>query len=276
MKRNYAITLLLILISITATYFVKNQTTAQQPIADNEYQVSGTLYMQHAAEYRALCYQAFNWAKETLDRDEKNKKKLPKVERKKPRAIVVDIDETVLDNSPAQAYGIKNRKSFNDQDWTDWVNMKKAKAIPGGVEFLNYANSKGVKIFYVSNRDDGVHTQGTIENLKSVGYPDVSKDTLLLRVNKVSSKDERRKYIEKTHRIVILMGDNLNDMATQFEKKSIADRFAETDKVKNDWGTKYIALPNVMYGDWEAAIYEYKRLNEEEKSAKRNSALQLP
>jgi 5'-nucleotidase (lipoprotein e(P4) family) len=276
MKRNYAITLLLILISISATYFVTNQTTAQQPIADNEYQVSGTLYMQHAAEYRALCYQAFNWAKLTLEIDEKNKKKLPKIERKKPRAIVVDIDETVLDNSPAQAYGIKNRKSFNDQDWTDWVNMKKAKAIPGGVEFLNYANSKGVAIYYVSNRDDGVHTQGTIENLKATGYPNVSKETLLLRVNKVSSKDERRKFIEKTHRIVILMGDNLNDMATQFEKKSIVDRFAETDKVKNDWGTKFIALPNAMYGDWEAAIYDYKRLSEEEKTAKRNSVLQLP
>ncbi len=276
MKRNYVITSILILFSITATYFITKQTVAQQIVADNEYQVSGTLFMQHAAEYRALCYQAFNWAKDTIDRDEKTKKKLPNIERKKPRAIVVDIDETVLDNSPAQAFGIKNRKLFNDSDWTEWVNMKKAKAIPGGVEFLTYAHSKGVRIFYVSNRDDVIHTQSTIENLKSVGYPDVSDETVLLRVNKISCKDVRRKFIEKTHRIVILMGDNLNDMATQFEKKSIADRFAETDKVKNDWGTKFIALPNAMYGEWEGAIYEYKRLSETEKSAKRNAALQMP
>src|SRR5213595_1988076 len=86
-------------------------TCAQQaaPAADLDYQTGGVLYMQKAAEYRALCYQAFNIARLQLDADldKKNVKKLPKAERKMPRAVIVDIDETVLDNSPAQARGIR-------------------------------------------------------------------------------------------------------------------------------------------------------------------------
>ena len=105
------------------------------------------MYQQKAAEYRALAYQAFNLARLLLDADleKKNVKKLPKAERKMPRAIVVDIDETVLDNSPAQVYGIKNGAAFNTKDWYAWGEMRKARAVPGSVEFLNYAVAKGVK-----------------------------------------------------------------------------------------------------------------------------------
>ena len=104
-----------------------------QATADNEYQVGATLYMQKAGEYRALAYQAFNLARWQLDADldKKNVKKLPKAEQKKPRAVMVDIDETVLDNSPAQAYNIKNRQAFALKDWYAWGEMRKAKAIPG-------------------------------------------------------------------------------------------------------------------------------------------------
>ncbi len=128
----------------------------QQGTADNDYQTAATLYVQKAAEYRAVAYQAFNLARWHLDADldKKNVKKLPKAERKRPRAIIVDIDETVLDNSPAQAAGIKTGTPFNSKDWATWVEMQKAKAIPGAVEFLNYAVGRGVKVFYLSNRDE--------------------------------------------------------------------------------------------------------------------------
>lgn len=275
MKRNFFITSALILVSITSTYFVTRETTAQQPIlADNDYQIGGTLYMQTAAEYRALCYQAFNLAKDYIDKDEKLKKKLPKVERKKPRAIVVDIDETMLDNSPAQAAGIKNKSTFNLQNWYAWGEMRKAKAIPGAVDFAKYAKEEDVRIFYVSNRDE-VQMQATIDNLIAVGFPDVSTENVVLR-QKDSSKESRRLAIAEKYRIIMLVGDNLNDHAMQFEKKSIAERFAETDKARELWGTKYIVLPNAMYGEWENAIYDYKRLTEDEKSAKRKEMLQLP
>lgn len=280
MKRNhYLLSFGLILVSIVSTYFATTSTAQQGTApqvatADNEYQVAAVLYMQKAAEYRALCLQAFNWAKLTLETDEKTKKKLPKAERKMPRAVVVDIDETVLDNSPAQAVGIKNRSPFNIKDWYAWGEMRKAKAIPGAVDFANYAKSKGVRIFYVSNRDE-VQKQATMDNLKAVGFPDISAENVVLR-DKDSTKEPRRLAIAQKYRIVILMGDNLNDHAQVFERKSVADRFTEVEKAKELWGNKFIVLPNAMYGDWENAIYEYQRLTEAQKAEKRANALELP
>ncbi len=280
--KHYILTFGLILTSAFSNYFA---TAAHAQTADNEYQISGTLYMQKAAEYRALCYQSFNLAKMKLDADfdKKNLKKLPKAERKKPRAVIVDIDETMLDNSPAQAYGIINKKPFNSADWNKWGAMRKAKAIPGAVDFALHAKSKGVRIFYISNRDENPQLEDTIENLKIAGFPDVSKENVLLRVKdsagkNISTKTPRRDFVrDKNYRIVMLIGDNLNDFSDVFENKSVADRFAETDKDKEIWGAKFIVLPNAMYGDWESAIYEYNRtLTETQKKEKRANALELP
>src|SRR5436190_20027101 len=141
LKRNIS-AFVLVLCSAAATYFV-TVSTAQQPApaqapVDNEYQAGATLWMQKAGEYRALAYQAYNLARWQLDADldEKNVKNLPKAEQKKARAVMVDIDETVLDNSPAQAYNIKYRLPFMVKQWHAWGDMRKAKAIPGSVDFL--------------------------------------------------------------------------------------------------------------------------------------------
>lgn len=280
LKRNIA-TFILISCSVTATYFV-TVSTAQQanPIkrgtADTEYQTGATLYMQKAAEYRALAYQAYNLARWQLDADlnEKNSGKLPKADKKRPRAVMVDIDETVLDNSPNQAFQIRNRVSFSTKDWYAWGDMRKAKAIPGAVDFLNYADSKGVKVFLVSNRDE-VQKQATVDNLKNIGLNHISDENVLLRTTE-SSKEARRQFILQKYRIVLSIGDNLDDHSSVFEKKSIADRFAETDKAKDLFGKQYIMLPNAMYGTWENAIYEYGHLTDAQKADKRAAALELP
>jgi 5'-nucleotidase (lipoprotein e(P4) family) len=255
---------------------------AQQGTGDNAYQIGATLWMQKSAEYRSLAYQAFNLARWQLDADldKRNVKKLPKAERKRPRAIIVDIDETVLDNSPAQAAGIRTQTPFNSKDWTTWVEMRKAKAIPGAVEFLNYATSKGVKVFYISNRDEA-HKQATIDNLKAVGFHDISANNVLLRQKdakgaNISTKTPRREHVAASYRVVLVMGDNLDDFSDVFEQKSVANRFAETDKIKTEWGKRWIVLPNAMYGTWENAIYEYQRLNEKQKAEKRAAALEMP
>jgi 5'-nucleotidase (lipoprotein e(P4) family) len=273
--------LALVLCSVSATYFVTISTAQQgapmvQATADNEYQVGAVLYMQKAGEYRALAYQAFNLARWQLDADldKRAVKKLPKAEQKKPRAVMVDIDETILDNSPAQAYNIKNRLGFSTKDWYAWGEMRKAKAIPGSVEFLKYANSKGVKVFYVSNRDE-VQKRATMDNLKSLGFPDVTDEDLMLRKNE-SSKEGRRQIILQKYRIIFFMGDNLDDHSNVFEKKSVPDRFTEVDKVKDLFGKRYILLPNAIYGTWENAIYNYKSLSDAQKAEKRVNALGLP
>ena len=280
--KNPIYALALVLCTGSAAYLVTTSTAQQgtalvQTGADNQYQAGATLYMQKAAEYRALAYQAFNLARWQLDADlnGKNKKEIPKADRKKPRAVMVDIDETMLDNSPAQAYGIKNRLPFELKGWYAWGEMRKAKAIPGAVDFAKYAHSKGVKIFFVSNRDD-IQKQATMENLKNVGFPDVTADNVLMRTGGESSKEGRRQVIMLKYRIAFFVGDNLDDHAQVFERKSIADRFAETDKAKDLFGKRYIMLPNAMYGTWESAIYEYGRLNDAQKAEKRAAALELP
>ena len=275
-QKKYLLTFGLVLSSIVSTYFVTVTTTAQQstpPTVNNDYQIGATLFMQKSAEYRALCYQAFYWARRTLEDDQKQAKKLPKMERKMPRAVVVDIDETVLDNSPAQVYGIKNQTLFNAKDWYAWGEMRKAKAIPGAVEFANYAKSKNVRIFYVSNRDE-VQKAATIDNLKAVGFPDVSEENVLLR-QKESTKEPRRRSISEKYRIVILMGDNLNDLSTAYEQKTVADRFAAVDADKALYGSRFIVLPNAMYGEWETAVYRDDK-TKTTPDVKRLNALELP
>ena len=274
--KKYLLTFGLLASSIASTYFVTTSTSAQrqQIAADNEYQTGAVLYMQKAAEYRALTYQAFNLARMSLDADfeKKNLRNLPKAERKRARAVVVDVDETILDNSPYQAFLITNRLPFTPNVWTEWVNLRKAKAIPGAAEFLTYASQKGVKVFYVTNRIEA-EKQGTIDNLKQTGFPDVSDETVMVKTTE-SSKEARRLAIMQKYRIVLLVGDNLNDLSKQFEGKSVADRFAEVDKTRDMFGKKYIVLPNAMYGDWESAIYNYGRVSDAEKRKIRDAALQ--
>jgi 5'-nucleotidase (lipoprotein e(P4) family) len=256
--------------------------TAFRPAANLEYQVAAVLYQQKAAEYRALAYQAFNLARIRLDADfeRRNLRSLPRAERDRPRAIIVDIDETILDNSPYQVNSIKTGRPFNQEDWHAWGEMRRAKAIPGAVDLLNYAVSRGVKVFYVSNRDE-VQKQATIDNLRAVGFRDINEENVLLRQkddagNNISTKTPRREYVGQKYRIVMLLGDNLDDFSDVFEHKSVADRFAETDRFRDEWGKRWIVLPNAMYGTWENAIYEYQGLTEEQKAAYRAKALELP
>lgn len=275
--KNYFLGSGLVLTTLTSIYFAVSAGAQQAvPAHSYDYQIGAILYQQKAAEYRALAYQAYNLARLRLDEDldKKNAKKLPKAERSRPRAVIVDIDETVLNNSPSNAYAAKNNLPFNVKDWYAWGEMRKAKAIPGAVDFLNYAVSKGVKVFFISNRDE-VQKQATIDNLKAVGFQDVSTDNVMLRQTE-STKEPRRLNVASKYRIVLLMGDNLDDFSNVFERKSIPDRFAEVEKVHDIWGKRFIVLPNAMYGTWENAIYDYKMMPEAQKAERRSSSLELP
>lgn len=244
-------------------------TVIAQQTADNEYQTGAILWMQASGEREALCYQAFALARLMLDRDLRiNHGRLK-------RAVIVDIDETIIDNSRYEAWMIKNRQNFSDQTWLAWVNRSEATAIPGAVEFLNYANSRGVRVFYITNRK-AVEKEGTANNLRTLGFPNVNDQTLLIRTDtKSSSKEPRRQAVGARYRVVLLMGDNLNDFSDVFEKATtVSARMDLTDQNKAKFGTRFIVLPNPMYGDWENAIYDYNfKLTEAEKDAKRKALL---
>ena len=232
--------------SLAPTQSFSHDTYTTQDL--NQQLVMATLWMQASAEFRALCYQAFNLARMNLDAF------LGSYSGSKPVAVVVDADETVIDNSAYEAFLIGNDFGYSSKTWTPWMAAAQATAMPGAKAFLNYAKEKGVEIFYITNRKM-VGYEGTEKNLKALGFPDVDKKHLLLRT-KSSDKQARRDIVAKDYAIAFLMGDNLNDFLSVFRKKPMDARFAETDKIKDMWGKKFIMVPNPTYGDWEGAVYK--------------------
>lgn len=223
------------------------------------------LWQQTSAEYRALCYQAFNLA--TLRLNEIPRKEI----KKRNLAIITDLDETILDNSYVGAQLIKENKQMTDEEWDKWTSASKTTAVPGAVAFLQEASKKGFTIFYVSNRDTTA-VKSTLIDLKNLQLPNADASHCLFKSN-TSSKEIRRITISKDYEIVMLLGDNLNDFKNTFEKKSIADRFLATDTVQDQWGKKFIVLPNAYYGEWVSALYNYTHKTDEEKEKIRRELL---
>lgn len=214
----------------------------------NEHMVLGTLFQQQAGEYRALCYQAFNLGKLLLDKDLADKS------IDKHRVIVLDVDETVLDNSPFQAKCIIEGTSY-PLNWDEWCKLSRAKALPGALDFLAYAKANGLSIYYITNRKAHLR-DATIKNLKELGFPDADEDHVIMRTT-VDTKEPRRQELLTKNHISLLFGDNLNDFSDIFEKKSPDVRNALVDDASKLFGQRYIVLPNAMYGDWELALYGF-------------------
>jgi len=229
----------------------KKEIQKNSPVNDlNQTLVLATLYYQHAAEMKALSYQAYNLGKMNLDEI------LAKGDDPSKLAIVLDIDETVLDNSPSEAQNIKDTLSFPGS-WNEWVDLAKAEALPGAVEFLKYASSKGVQIFYISNRDEASRA-ATIKNLTEKEFPQVVDDHLLLKT-KESGKENRRQMVQQNHKIVLLFGDNLADFTYFFDKQPSDRRNFLVDSLYAEFGNRFIILPNPMYGDWLTALSLYNK-----------------
>lgn len=246
-------------ISLLVTFTWMAHTAVAQPSTrlTGDSKILPVLFQQQSAEYRALCYQAFNIA--TL--------RLEAVKRKGlPLAIITDIDETILDNSYYEAQRIKDGKEFTPKTWKEWTAKSNATLVPGAQDFLSKARLHNVTIFYISNRDTS-EILGTLANLEKLNLPNADREHLLLMTD-VSSKEKRRQQVMKHYDVIMMIGDNLNDFTSLFEKKTIAGRRTEVDLVQPDWGNKFIMLPNPMYGEWENALYNYDRnLTNEQKNA---------
>lgn len=252
--KKYLFFIVLFGISITIFQSCKDTSAFSKPdnddpaLTSSDHLTMAVLYQQTAAEYRALCYQAFNVAKYQLDQN------LKIMGLQKQQAIVLDIDETVLDNSPFEAKSILNNTNYPAY-WEEWMDASNAKAVPGVLDFLKYAESKKIEIYYITNRAEKYRKQ-TLRNLKMLGFPNAEDKYLMLKTDE-SSKKARRDKVSETNKIIMLIGDNLNDFSEVFEKKSVAERFQLTDEMKTEFGKHFIVLPNAMYGEWEGALYDY-------------------
>ena len=229
-----------------------------------------TAWVQSSAEYRALTISIYNMAKVILDMH------LAKPSAK-PKAVILDLDETLLDNAPYQAMTVAEQTGYPD-GWFDWIDAAQAEATPGGLDFLNYADSKGVAIFYVSNRKNKGEREGpglanTLRNLKALNFPQAEESHVYLRTGP-SSKEERRQAIMKDYEVVMIFGDNLKDHSDLFKGGTPEERKAAVDANADKFGITWIVLPNPMYGEWEGAMYGFNwGASQAEKSEMRKAAL---
>lgn len=239
-----------VIITLLICYLLHAQDSSKNFLSQENLKLYPLLWQQSAAEYRALCYQAFNVAALRLNEVLKNNP------HKKNLAIITDLDESILDNSNIETQKIKTGKEITYNEWLQWLNKPGLPTVPGGVDFLQYAAGKGVTIFYISNRNiKGL--QITLAVLQKLNLPYADTNHILLMTNTLS-KESRRQTVIKDYNVVLLLGDNLNDFTDVFEGKSIDERFAETDKIKEDWGKTFIVLPNAVYGEWQNALYNYQ------------------
>lgn len=220
------------------------------------------LYAQSSAEYEANNLQTFAGAKLALEKALVNKNWTAAIEQKedfseKPPAVILDIDETVLNNIPFQARAIIKGESYPN-GWVEWMLEEASTSVAGVSEFLKYADSKGIKIFYVTNRI-AIAEEATRNNLKKLGLPfDTDRDVLLMKNENgwTSDKVSRRELIAQDYRILLLIGDQLGDFISldeatsgMYSRKEVAAKYEEM------WGKKWFMITNPIYGRWEASIY---------------------
>lgn len=232
---------------------------------NSDHLTQSVLWFQRSAEIRALYFQGYNFAKYSLD----NELKISKSKRKK--AVIVDIDETVLNNSPYEAYMVLHDSSYSKRGWRNWVTRANADTLPGALGFLNHAKRKGVETFYISNRELS-EAEPTLKNLQKFNFPFADEKHLLLRSDK-SGKEERRQRVAKDYDIVLLCGDNLADFYSAFDTRDEGQMNDSIAKYRSLFGSRFIVLPNPMYGDWEKVIYGKGNLTKTQKDSARRAKL---
>jgi acid phosphatase len=242
--------------------------------------LNAVLWMQRSVEYRAAALTAFALARIRLDEALADKRwtAAPKEQtgnyQDLPPAIIVDIDETVLDNSGYQAWMVMKDTTFDPKTWTAYVNTVSSTAIAGAVEFVKYADARGVKVFYISNRT-AEEEEATRKNLQKFGFPlDDTIDTVLTareRPDWSSAKGTRRAHVTAGYRVLLNIGDNVGDFVDEF-RGSETERLAVFEQHRDRWGREWIMIGNAAYGSFETAPFghDFKKSHAERRRAKRS------
>jgi len=242
--------------------------------------LNATLWMQKSVEYKANSIAIFALARMRLEEAlaDKNWTGAPDEQKGNyqdlPPALIIDLDETVMDNSRFQAWMVMNDKVFTPPVWTQFVNSDVSEAIPGALDFLKYADSKGVKLFYVSNRT-AEEEAGTRKNAERLGFPmGGNVDTFLMARKKPdwgSAKSTRRAFVTKDYRVLLNLGDNFGDFSDAY-RGTDAERNKAFEDNKERWGREWIMLANPTYGSFETVAFghDFKKSPEEQRKAKRD------
>ena len=264
---------LLLFIVFTGDSFASKDDKAFQ-----EQSMLSVLYVQTATEFAANNIQTYANAKDALLKGLEDSswtaalEQVDNFEDKSP-AIILDVDETVLDNSNFQARTILSGLSYPN-GWAEWVNESNAGAVEGVYDFLHFADKKGVKIYYLTNRLESFR-EATKKNILKLGLPFEDDSVLLMRSEEnLRDKTDRRKKIANENRIVLIIGDQLTDFIStkeayvfHTERKKLAKKYSDL------WGTKWFLVTNPTYGRWELSIYEDYPSSEKEAIETRKKTL---
>lgn len=208
-------------------------------------------YKQTAAEFYALCHQAYNLARMRIDivlaRHQPGDR---------PLAVITDMDNTILHALSYWGHLINEcRDFFDDATWDEWLPNNLITPVPGALDFFNYCREKGVEVFYVTNRNQGERTfEYALAHLEFLNFPLGSEENLFV-FQDTSDKTPARHKIEETHEIALMLGDNLNDYRRDYYVKDVDERRSLMERDRDDWGTKFILIPNPTDGHWVRAIF---------------------
>ncbi len=234
-------------LAVLGVYYFPEVMPVTQRTINNE-TLNASLWIQTAAEYRALCYQGYNITLDLLRSAKESAKS-----GDKPLAVIMDCDETLLDNTPSDTSIIDNdTKSWNI--FVEWVKEAKAAAMPGAEEFLKEVDALGVELFYVTNRPENMRAD-TVRNMKGLNFPQVD-DRHVSFASGSSNKDSRFSRIEQDYNVIVYLGDRMDDFPINLYGKMMQERRAVTDQNRTLFGRKYIMFPNPVYGSWLGSLAE--------------------
>ncbi|PKR57287.1 5'-nucleotidase, lipoprotein e(P4) family [Thalassospira lohafexi] len=233
--------------------------SAQEPAQNDG--LNGTLWLQTSVEYKTTAMSVYAGATRLLPAAIGDHSWTAALEQdgnfmaKKP-AVILDVDETVLDNSAYQSWVVTEDTSYSSKTWAAFVNDAISTPTPGALEFTKAAAAKGVEVFYVSNRK-APEEAATIKNLQEYGFPFADEKHVMLRGEIEtwgSAKAPRRQAVADDYRVIMLFGDNFGDFTDDIDG-SIDERLEVMDKYATYWGERWFMLPNPSYGSWESAAF---------------------
>jgi len=172
-----------------------------------------------------------------------------------PWAVVLDVDETALDNSAYQLERATYTLPFDNASWNAWVDRREAGAVPGASDFVALARRAGGHIAWITSRD-AASVDATRANLRSVGLwsdddrlcmQEAAARTKRVRRAEVASGQGACAWPGRPMRIAALVGDQMGDFPDADER--IPDTGSD-----EAFGRTCFLLPNAMYGQWTTKV----------------------
>jgi acid phosphatase len=229
--------------------------------------LNAVLWSQRAVEHDLIFAEVYRAAREKLATAlaDPDWDALPRDEREGPvrglaPAIILDIDETALDNSPYQARLVRSGEEYSEFTWATWCKEAAAKPFPGAVELTRFAADHGVTVYYISNRAKDLDMP-TLANLRQAGFP-VANDGVFLGLGAIlpgceqvgTDKSCRRRLVGRDHRVLMQFGDQIGDFLDVVA--NTPEGRAQAVQPYASWlGERWWALPNPTYGSWEPAVF---------------------